>query len=481
MIKNQRQFRITRARAVKFQEDLDRLRKEAEQGDDMASVMADAVKGQLADFKAELRDYEQLQALEDPIMTLHSLADLPDALIRGRISLGLTQRELAERLDLKPQQIQRYEDGGYKGASLSRLLEITKALGLEVRDATMIPLDSVSAKKVLQRAHELGVETAFLKKRVAPPELFECAQAVGAGPSLELADRLSSIFGWRLSALLSDGETGPIPHYADAAAFRLRRKTNETRLAAYTHYARYLAGLAIKASPDLQSGDAIPSDPALLLRTLDHDYAGPNFQSVLHAMWDRGVIVLPMDDEGGFQGVAWRIRGRNVAVLNTRSYYASRWCHDLLHESYHLAQEPQSEELEVVELEQDINRIPDTEPEKQAEDYARHVELRGLAEETTAQAVQQAGGNVAALKRVLPAVARQANVEIGALANYVAWRLSLEEPPYNWWASAANLQRETDPMGMARDEFFRRVDVSRLNPQEQHLLIRGLASLEDEP
>jgi hypothetical protein len=84
--------------------------------------------------------------------------------------------------------------------------------------------------------------------------------------------------------------------------------------------------------------------------------------------------------------------------------------------------------------------------------------------------------NIAAFKRVLPAVAKESNVDVGALANYVAWGVSLQD--YDWWGAATNLKRRSDSFGTLRDEFFERVDVWRLDAREQDLLIRGLTTWE---
>jgi HTH-type transcriptional regulator / antitoxin HigA len=46
----------------------------------------------------------------------------------------LTQEDLAARLGLKPEQIQRYEATDYQTASLARLLEIARVLNLRVRE-----------------------------------------------------------------------------------------------------------------------------------------------------------------------------------------------------------------------------------------------------------------------------------------------------------------------------------------------------------
>jgi HTH-type transcriptional regulator/antitoxin HigA len=55
-------------------------------------------------------------------------------LIRARISKGLSQRQLAEALGLKEQQIQRYESDRYATASLRRLEEVAKALELKISE-----------------------------------------------------------------------------------------------------------------------------------------------------------------------------------------------------------------------------------------------------------------------------------------------------------------------------------------------------------
>jgi transcriptional regulator with XRE-family HTH domain len=57
----------------------------------------------------------------------------PQALIQGRIAAGLSQKELAERLGLKEQQIQRYDATDYASASLTRVCEVARSLGLKVK------------------------------------------------------------------------------------------------------------------------------------------------------------------------------------------------------------------------------------------------------------------------------------------------------------------------------------------------------------
>ena len=90
----------------------------------IAKAQEDAMNSQLADLEKELTEYESLKAGRFNWHSLNSLADIPKLLIQARISMGLSQRELAERLGLKEQQIQRYEATEYASASLTRIREV---------------------------------------------------------------------------------------------------------------------------------------------------------------------------------------------------------------------------------------------------------------------------------------------------------------------------------------------------------------------
>ena len=137
MIKNERQYRITKAQAAKFERALAELSEQS--GDDagvhplLRKAHEDALRSQLADLHQQLEEYETLQSGELPVLTLSSLEELPLALIKARIASGLSQKDLAERLGLKEQQIQRYEATEYTSASLTRVKEVIKALHIEVQ------------------------------------------------------------------------------------------------------------------------------------------------------------------------------------------------------------------------------------------------------------------------------------------------------------------------------------------------------------
>jgi DNA-binding XRE family transcriptional regulator len=61
-----------------------------------------------------------------------SIEDLPKVLIQKRISLGMTQKELAAKLGIKEQMVQRYEASGYESIGFQRLAEVWNALSASI-------------------------------------------------------------------------------------------------------------------------------------------------------------------------------------------------------------------------------------------------------------------------------------------------------------------------------------------------------------
>lgn len=138
MIKNERQYRITKAQAQKFEQGLTQLAQleKAQQENSMLwQVQKEALESQLNDLREELLEYEALtssSSTQPVVLTLRSLSELPSALIKARIAAKLSQKALADRLGLREQQIQRYEATEYASANLARVIEVTEVLGLRL-------------------------------------------------------------------------------------------------------------------------------------------------------------------------------------------------------------------------------------------------------------------------------------------------------------------------------------------------------------
>ena len=162
-----------------------------------------------------------------------------------------------------------------------------------------------------------------------------------------------------------------------------------------------------------------------------------------------------------------------MIVLKQKSKHEARWLFDLLHEMYHASQRPNTKNLEAVEDEETSAERRNSEEENAASHFAGDVMLAGDAESLAEECVLKASGSIRRLKNVVPAIAAKRNVDVGALANYLAYHLSRKGE--NWWGAAANLQsNDIDPWSIARDVFFERFPFEIDNKLDRKLLDRAL-------
>jgi HTH-type transcriptional regulator / antitoxin HigA len=131
MIFSDRQLTVSRAQRDKLRAAFSALAPNAADADAwLRDIERDALTSQIADLEAEISEYEMLKAGHVSFAERFSLAELPRVLIQARIAKGLSQTDLATKLNMKAQQIQRYETTDYMGASLARLIEISEILGV---------------------------------------------------------------------------------------------------------------------------------------------------------------------------------------------------------------------------------------------------------------------------------------------------------------------------------------------------------------
>ncbi len=138
MIKNERQYRITKAQAAKFADALGDV--PSREGVDplLAELEANALRSQMNELQHQLEEYETLRSGKCGVISVESFDELPQALVQSRIAMGLSQKELAERLGMKEQQLQRYESTDYQSASMARLREVVEAPGVTAREQVFL-------------------------------------------------------------------------------------------------------------------------------------------------------------------------------------------------------------------------------------------------------------------------------------------------------------------------------------------------------
>ena len=146
MITNERQYRITKAQIEKFKAAIGAFDTKAATEQTKSKILA---KAELAALQSEfeiltmqLHEYEALKSGTVEVLKASTLEDLPSILIRARIAKRLSQRQLAEALGLKEQQIQRYEAEEYASANLQRLTEVANALSLNISEVAEFRVES---------------------------------------------------------------------------------------------------------------------------------------------------------------------------------------------------------------------------------------------------------------------------------------------------------------------------------------------------
>lgn len=474
MIKNQRQYEITKTQVARFEAALKDIERDSARSGLHPLLMQaehDALESQLLDLREELREYESLQAGKQKVLELTTMSELPSALIRGRIAAGLSHRDLAERLGWKEQQIQRYEATDYAGASLARIQEVMDAIGMGVREDVLLP-DALSFTSLSKAVRPLGISSEFMKRRLATG-----APRGEATRALSAVANLNRVFGISPAELYGDAP----PRFNLAAAaggrFKVPAGAQSARLTAYAVYSHYLGLLALRATEGFAQ-QPIPTDAAVVREAVIERYGSIDLRNSLAYVWDLGIPVLPLNDPGAFHGACFRSNGRNVIVLKQRSRSLDRWMFDLFHELRHAGEAPEDSERNVIEIENAPLEAKTSPEEATCNAFAGDVLLGGMAEDLTQRVVSLAGGYVPAFKSVVPEVANKADVPVGSLSNYVAARLEMSG--VNWWGAASNLQEKGDPWGIARDLFLMRTDFSAISPPDRELLMQALAELESE-
>lgn len=134
MIYSERQYTLSKNQLADLKSRLTDVETQRSDPQWIQTLEHDAFKSQIEDIEADISEYELLKSGAISFSTVHALQELPRALVRARIASGLSQTDLAAKLDLKPQQIQRYEASEYMGASLGRLIAIARVLGVKTSE-----------------------------------------------------------------------------------------------------------------------------------------------------------------------------------------------------------------------------------------------------------------------------------------------------------------------------------------------------------
>lgn len=136
-ILNHRDYRVAKARLAQLEKAIgpsgavgaliERLPPEA------ATARRTTLEAEFKRLTSQVRGYERLRADGLKVGDEVEAGDLGTVAILARISQQLSQKDLAEKLGMKEQQIQRYEREKYQSISLDRFGRILSALGVELQ------------------------------------------------------------------------------------------------------------------------------------------------------------------------------------------------------------------------------------------------------------------------------------------------------------------------------------------------------------
>ena len=170
MITNERQYRITRKKALGFARAIDELDARSHERTNMHPRLLpaerEAMESQLADLHEEIEEYEQLKSADLSVISVATFDELAVGLIKARVAAGLSQRTLAQRLEIKEQQIQRYEAERYASASYRRLCRVARALGVRIENEILLPVVPGSFEGLLTKVSQVGLSREFLVGRL---------------------------------------------------------------------------------------------------------------------------------------------------------------------------------------------------------------------------------------------------------------------------------------------------------------------------
>jgi len=329
--------------------------------------------------------------------------------------------------------------------------------------------------ELIRRLTDTGIPKSLLEKRIIPSALRSW-QKLGYSSSLNaFTSFMSNVFSLKESDLLGTQKLEMASLPASLAKFKMPNNANLNQIRAYSHYAYYLSKLVARNYKPSNVEEA-PGDIDEFRENYLKKYRVFGLKSLLTYSWEIGICVLPLNDPGVFHGAAWNIDGVRVVVVKQNTKAHARWIFDLLHEVYHALAHLDEPNSTIVET-QEINPFNDSDSveEKEANTFSHQVLFADRTEEILSQCVQRTSGKMNRLKSVVQSVARAENIREDILANFVAFRLSLDDQ--NWWGAASSLQvTDPDPFSIASELLKKNISTKKMNEMESNLLQMAIST-----
>jgi len=129
MIKSDAQRDRTVAQIEGFRRAL--VKAEQEELGKRSAAIRGSYEGMIRQLEDALREYDQMKSGELTLPRFERFDQIAPSIVKIRIAKGVSQTELARRLDVSKQVISRYEESDYQTVSIARLQEILDAIGIK--------------------------------------------------------------------------------------------------------------------------------------------------------------------------------------------------------------------------------------------------------------------------------------------------------------------------------------------------------------
>ena len=169
MIRTDKQLRVTKEKIAELEHYLLELEKSKDTIDPLEYKLnrsgADSL---LTQMRGEVAEYETISDPDTKSTVLKfEIKDFADMLIKARLVRKMSQSELAKKIGVEPQAIQRYEANGYEGVGFSRLLQIQYALKFDVDceahiiDNSIFDLDDHQEEEIMEQEVQIRSKGIF--------------------------------------------------------------------------------------------------------------------------------------------------------------------------------------------------------------------------------------------------------------------------------------------------------------------------------
>lgn len=132
MIKNEKQYKISKKKLLEVSEKVFALEEKASTSISQKMILA-STKNFKVEIEQEIKAYEKIKATKKIQLKETSIEQLPKLITQYKIANHLSNKEFAKQLNLKEQQLQRYEATGFKTISFEKLIRFLQHINLDIK------------------------------------------------------------------------------------------------------------------------------------------------------------------------------------------------------------------------------------------------------------------------------------------------------------------------------------------------------------